>query len=414
MGHIRKIAVIGSGTMGGGIAAHCANAGFPVVLLDIAPTSLTEEEQAKGLTLDSKAVRNRIVNANLERIKKSRPAALAVPERANLITTGNLEQNLDLIADADWIVEVIVEQLEPKRQLMARIEQVRKPGSIVTSNTSGIPIASIAEGRSDDFRAHFFGTHFFNPPRYLYLLEIIPTSDSAPAAVATIRAFAEQQLGKGVVICKDRPNFIGNRIFSYAGQVIVNYALEHGYSVEEVDNLTGELIGYPKTATFRLIDLVGLDVMLHVNRNLYAAVPDDEEREVFRVPPALEELAKRGWLGNKASQGFYKQVKGASGREFWSLNLKTMEYEAPQKIRFELVGKARKIDDLRARLRLIVENSTLDRAGALLSEAILKTTAYAARRIPPQALIDAWPAERRILERLAPATASTPTHDRDI
>jgi 3-hydroxyacyl-CoA dehydrogenase len=382
MAHIRKVAVIGSGTMGGGIAAHCANAGIPVVLLDIAPTALTPEEQAKGLTLESKQVRNRIVNSGMERIKKSRPASFFTPERAGLVTLGNLEDDLGLIADADWIVEVIIEQLEPKRDLMARIEQVRKPGSIVSSNTSGIPIASIAEGRSEDFRAHFMGTHFFNPPRYLYLLEVIPTGDTASDAVATIRRFAEQELGKGVVICKDRPNFIGNRIFSYAGQAIVNYAIANGYSVEEVDNLTGELIGFPKTATYRLLDLVGLDVMLHVNRNLYAAVPEDEEREVFQVAPVFDDMAKRGWLGNKSGQGFYKQVKGAGGREFWSLNLQTMEYQAPSKVRFELVGKARKIEDLRDRLRYILDNSGMDRAGQLLSHAILKTLGYAARRIP--------------------------------
>lgn len=379
---IKKVAVIGAGTMGGGIAAHCANAGLPVVLLDIVPTTLTPDEQAKGLTLESKAVRNRIINTGLERIKKSRPAALFTPERANLITTGNLEDNLDLIADADWIVEVIVEQLEPKRDLMARIEQVRKPGSIVSSNTSGIPIGSIADGRSEEFRQHFLGTHFFNPPRYLYLLEVIPTADTSLEATATITHFAEQQLGKGVVICKDRPNFIGNRVFSYSGQIAVNYAIEHGFSVEEVDNLTGELIGYPKTATFRLIDLVGLDVMLHVNRNLYAAVPNDEERESFKIAPALDEMAKRGWLGNKAKIGFYKEVRGASGREFWALNLQTMEHEAPKKVRFDLVGKARKIDDVRERLRFIIENASIDRSGQLLSEIILKTIAYAARRIP--------------------------------
>ncbi|HEU5088714.1 MAG TPA: 3-hydroxyacyl-CoA dehydrogenase family protein, partial [Roseiflexaceae bacterium] len=215
MTDIRKVAVIGAGTMGGGIAAHCANAGLPVVLLDVAPSALTPEEEARGLTLESKEVRNRIVNAGMERIKKSRPAALFSPERARLITLGNIEDDLGLIADADWIVEVIVEQLKPKQQLMARIEEKRKPGSIVSSNTSGIPIAAIAEGRSDDFRKHFLGTHFFNPPRYLYLLEVIPTADTLPEVVAAMRAFAEEKLGKGVVIAKDRPNFIGNRIFSY-------------------------------------------------------------------------------------------------------------------------------------------------------------------------------------------------------
>jgi len=381
-GQIKKVAVIGAGTMGGGIAAHCANAGMQVVLLDMAPTELMPEEQAKGLTLDSKAVRNRVVNTLFDRVKKSRPAALFTPERAGQITIGNLTDDLNLIADADWIVEVIVEQLEPKRALMERIEQVRKPGSIVSSNTSGIPIAAIAAGRSDAFKQHFLGTHFFNPPRYLYLLEVIPTADTLPEVVGTIWEFADHQLGKGVVLAKDRPNFIGNRIFSYTTQARILYALERGYSVEEVDSLTGELIGNPKTATFRLLDLVGLDVGNHVTANLYDAVPDDEERAIFRIPEPLKAMAAQGWLGNKAGVGFYKQEKGAAGKEFWPLNIQTMQHEAPKKPRFELVGKARKIEDLRERLRFILDNADMDRAGQFLRDTTLRTLAYTARRIP--------------------------------
>jgi 3-hydroxyacyl-CoA dehydrogenase len=379
---INKVAVIGAGTMGGGIAAHVANAGIPVVLLDMAPTELTPEEQKKGLTLESKPVRNRVVNMLFDRVKKARPAAFFTPDRAELVTLGNLTDDLDLIADADWIVEVIVEQLEPKRQLMQRIEQVRKPGSIVSSNTSGIPIAAIAEGRSDEFRQHFLGTHFFNPPRYLYLLEVIPTPDTAPEVVETISDFAYHRLGKGVVRAKDRPNFIGNRIGTYAMQTRILYALEHGYSVEEVDSLTGELIGNPKTATFRLIDLVGLDIANHVSGNLYHGVPEDEERDTFRVPAALEDMGRRGWLGNKAGIGFYKQEKGAGGKEFWPLNIATMQHEPAKKPRFELVGKARKIESLRERLRYIMDNADMDRAGQFLSETTLRTLAYTARRIP--------------------------------
>jgi 3-hydroxyacyl-CoA dehydrogenase len=379
---IKKVAVIGAGTMGGGIAAHVANAGLSVVLLDVAPTALTPEEQARGLALDAQAVRNRIVNAGFDRVKKSRPAALFTPERAQLITIGNLADDLGLIADADWIVEVIVEQLEPKRDLMQRIEALRKPGSIVSSNTSGIPIAAISEGRTEEFRRHFLGTHFFNPPRYLYLLEVIPTPDTLPAVVETIRSFAELQLGKGVVIAKDRPNFIANRIGTYAGQARIQYALEQGYSVEEVDTLTGELIGNPKTATFRLYDLVGIDVPVHVTRNLYDAVPDDEEREIFTVPAAMAQLVERGWLGNKSKIGFYKEARGASGKEFWPLNLQTMEHEPPKKPRFELVGKARRIDDLRERLRFIIDNADMDRAGLFLRATLLRTLAYSARRVP--------------------------------
>lgn len=379
---ISKVAVIGAGTMGGGIAAHCANAGLSVVLLDMAPTELTPQEQAKGLTLESKAVRNRVVNIGMDRIKKSRPAALFTPETAERITLGNLADDLDLIADADWIVEVIVEQLEPKRDLMNRIEGVRKPGSIVSSNTSGIPIAAIAEGRSDEFRQHFLGTHFFNPPRYLYLLEVIPTPETLPEVMETIRTFADVTLGKGVVLAKDRPNFIGNRIFTYAGQVMMTEALKRGFSVEEVDNLTGPLIGNPSTATFRLVDLVGLDVMLHVTRNLYDGVPDDEEREMFRIPEPLNEMQKRGWLGNKSGVGFYKAQKSAGGKEFWPLNLQTMEHEAPTKVRFDLVGKARKIEDLRERRRFLMDNAAGDKAGEFLRDTTLRILAYTARRIP--------------------------------
>jgi 3-hydroxyacyl-CoA dehydrogenase len=382
MSQFTKVAVIGAGTMGGGIAAHCANAGCQVVLLDMAPTSLTADEQAKGLTLESPQVKNRFVNAGMERIKKAKPAALFTPERADLIKIGNLTDDFDLIKDADWIVEVIVEQLEPKRALMERIEAVRKPGSIVSSNTSGIPIASIATGRSDEFRRHFLGTHFFNPPRYLYLLELIPTADTLPAVVERMRAFADLELGKGVIVAKDRPGFIANRIGTYAGQVRIAYAIEHGYSVEEVDSLTGELIGNPKTGTFRLYDLVGLDVPVHVARNSYAALTDDEEREVFQVPTAIEQMLAKGWLGNKTNVGFYKESKGASGREFWPLNLQTMEHQAPQKVRFELVGKARKIESLTQRLRFMHDNAGLDRAGQFLADTSLRILAYASRRIP--------------------------------
>lgn len=382
MTQIKKVAVIGAGTMGGGIAAHCVNAGLQVVLLDAAPASLTPDEEKRGLTLESKAVRNRFVNAGIDRIKKSRPAALFDPQSISAISAGNVEDDLDQIADADWIVEVIIEQLEPKRALMEKIERVRKPGSIVSSNTSGIPIAAIAEGRSEDFRKHFLGTHFFNPPRYLYLLEVIPTPDTAAETVAAISRFADVTLGKGVVICKDRPNFIGNRIFSYDIATTVGYALRNGYSVEEVDSLTGELIGRPKTATYRLLDLVGIDVMLHVQRNLYEALPDDEEREALRIAPEVEAMAAKGWLGNKTNVGFYKEVRDPSGKAFWPLNIQTLEHEAPKKPRFDLVGKARKIEDLRERLRFLIDNADMDRAGVFIRETLLRTLAYTARRIP--------------------------------
>ncbi len=395
--NIRRVAVIGAGTMGGGIAALVAGTGIPVTLLDVAPGELTPEEQAKGLTLESPAVRNRVVTQLWERQLKARPPALYTSGAANLVTLGNLEDDLEKLREADWIVEVIVEQLEPKRALMERIDAVRKRGAIVSSNTSGIPIHSIGEGRSADFRAHFLGTHFFNPPRYLKLLELIPTADTRPEVVELMRSFAEKHLGKGAVIAKDRPNFIANRIGTYIGQVRMNYALEHGYSVAEVDNLTGPLIGNPKTATFRLADLVGLDVMAHVTDNLYQAVPEDESRETFQLPQPLRRLLAAGALGNKSGAGFYKKTKAGAGSEFWPLNLTSGEYEAPTKIRFESVGRVRTIEETPARLRAIFEHGQGDRAGDYLIDTTLPILAYAARRVPEIAELAARRGQRDAL-----------------
>jgi len=306
---IQKVAIIGAGTMGGGIAAHLANTGIPVVLLDIPTPNLSEAEQSNP------KARNRFVEAAYARMLKARPANLASANRAELISIGNTEDDLDRIADADWIIEVVIEQLAPKQALMARVEALRKPGSIVSSNTSGIPIHLIAEGRSDDFKRHFLGTHFFNPPRYLKLLEVIPTADTAPEVVAFMTAFGRDVLGKGVVVCKDTPNFIGNRFFTIAGAYALEAALSGGYTVPEIDALTGPLIGRPKTATYRLLDLVGLDIMAHVNDNLYDASPHDTYRDVLKGPRTsalLGQMLANKWLGNKTGQGFYKatMVKG--------------------------------------------------------------------------------------------------------
>lgn len=379
---INRVVVIGAGTMGGGIAALVAGTGIPVTLLDIPAKELSPEDAAKGLTLASPEVKNRVVKSLWDRQLKAKPAALFSPEVANLVTLGNLEDDFEAVRHADWIVEVIVEQLEPKRELMARIDEIRKPNAIVSSNTSGIPIAQIAEGRSAEFRAHFLGTHFFNPPRYLKLLEVIPTPDTKPEVVAFMREWGAKQLGKGVVIAKDRPNFIANRIGTYAGQVRMLYALENGYSIEEVDTLSGPLIGNPKTATFRLADLVGLDVLAHVTSNLYKAIPEDESRESFRLPEVLTKLIENKALGNKTGAGFYKKVKGASGSEFHVLNTQTGEYEPPTKPRFELVGQVRKIEDLGERLRAIFAHGAGDRAGDYIINTTLPTLAYAARRVP--------------------------------
>ena len=273
---IHRAVVIGAGTMGAAVAAHLANAGVSSWLLDIVPTKLTPEEEARGLTLQDKVVRNRVVQQGFDRMIKSRPASLLSPDHAGIISVGNLEDNFDVVANADWIIEVIVENLKIKQELMARIDAVRSPYAIVSTNTSGIPIASIAEGRSDGFRQHFLGTHFFNPPRYLKLLEVIPGKETLPEVLKTIIHFGQFRLGKGIVVCHDTPNFIGNRLAFGGGAFALHYILENGYTVDEVDAITGPLIGRPKTATFRLIDLVGIDVWDHVGRNLAPAIPHDE------------------------------------------------------------------------------------------------------------------------------------------
>jgi 3-hydroxyacyl-CoA dehydrogenase len=370
---IGKVAVLGAGTMGGGIAAHLANIGIPVLLLDMVPPNLSEAEQN-----DPKA-RNRIVQSLYDRMAKARPANLAREDRGDLITLGNFEDDLEKIADCDWIVEVIIEQLAPKQELMAKVEELRKPGSIVSSNTSGIPIHQIAEGRSDEFKAHFLGTHFFNPPRYLKLLEIIPTPDTSAEVLEAMAQFGRDVLGKGVVICKDTPNFIANRFIAIAGSYVQEYAFEHGYTVAEIDAITGPLIGHPKTATFRLMDLVGIDVMLHVNSNLYPAIPDDEYREVLKGEKSAavyDHFQENKWFGNKSGQGFYKQVRGESGREFHTLNPETFEYFNPPSVRFESVGAVRKIEDLGERLKALLAHE--DRAAQYIRDTTYFTLAYAA------------------------------------
>lgn len=337
---IRKVAVIGAGTMGASIAAHAANAGIDVYLLDITPQALTPDEETKGLSLEHPSVRNRIVNEGWQRCLKSRPVSLFTSDAARRVTLGNLEDNFGWLAKVDWIVEAIVERLDLKQQLMARIEAVRMAGSIVSTNTSGIPLKSIAEGRSDDFKAHFLGTHFFNPPRYLKLLELIPHQQTDRQVLDYMSQFCTRTVGKGVVLCKDTPNFIGNRFMGVAVTNTLNYALDNGYSVEEVDALTGPAIGYPKTATFRLYDLVGIDVMAMVTKNLYPAVPHDPYRDVLLHEKGLAltgEMTARNWLGNKTRQGYYKQVQTPEGRQFWVLDPATMEYRPPEKPHFESV-----------------------------------------------------------------------------
>ncbi len=377
---INRVAVIGSGTMGGALAAHCANAGLDVYLLDIVPNKLTPDEEKKKLTLDHPAVRNRIVNAGLEAIIKSRPAALFTPQTVERITIGNLEDNFDFVREADWVIEAIVENLDIKRALMARLDAARQPDATVTTNTSGIPIAAIAANCSEAFRQHFLGTHFFNPPRYLKLLEVIPSKDTLPQVVETIKCFGEQVLGKGVVVCKDRPNFVANRLGTFIGLYGLRYALENGYTFNEVDDITGTLIGHPKTASFRLLDLVGIDIMLHVAENSYAVLTDDKSREEWKPPEFLREIVKRGWLGNKTNQGIYKQVKTDKGREFHVLDPKTFEYKPQVKTHYDSVIQAEMIEDLRERLRFLVAQS--DRAGKFIWDNTARYLSYTSHRVP--------------------------------
>src|SRR4026207_1725643 len=294
MMRIEKAAVLGAGTMGAQIAAHLANAGVPTVLLDIAPRELTKEEQAKGLTLESKEVRNRIARAGLEAAKKAKPAAFFTPDAAALVSVGNFDDDLEKLKDCDLIIEAVVENLEIKRNLYERVEQHRRPGSIVGSNTSGIPIRQLADGRSEDFRSHFLGVHFFNPPRYLHLVEIIRTEWTRPEVSCFLYGFLEQRLGKGVVPAKDRPNFIANRIGTFGALFTIKTMLDDGYSIEEVDKITGPAVGRPKSATFRTFDLVGLDVFTHVIKNLYDALPEDPEREMFVATEVLAGGGRRG------------------------------------------------------------------------------------------------------------------------
>ncbi|MFL6332602.1 MAG: 3-hydroxyacyl-CoA dehydrogenase NAD-binding domain-containing protein [Pyrinomonadaceae bacterium] len=380
---IKRVVVIGSGTMGGGIAAHAANAGLRVYLLDVAPQALTPEEEKKGLKLESPAVRNRIVNASLERLKRSKPAAFFTNEAAELVTVGNLVENFEWVGEGDWIVEAIVEQLGPKQELSARIERARQPGSIVSSNTSGLPIASIAAETSDDFKAHFLGTHFFNPPRYMKLLEVIPTAETLPEVVEFMTEFAERRLGKGVVVCKDTPNFIANRLGSVLGASTLGFVLEHGCTVEEADAILSPLIGRPKTGLFRLQDLVGLDVSSSVGDNLYGLIPDDETREVLRnqnLGSLRTTQMERGRLGDKTGQGFYKKPpKGGKG-DILSLDLETFEYRERREPDIPSIKEALQIKSLPERVWFVLKQD--DKAGALARHVIYNTLAYASRRVP--------------------------------
>ena len=379
--NIKKAAVLGAGTMGAQIAAHLANAGIDVLLLDVVPRELTKEETAKGLTLEKKSVRNRIALAGLAAALKLKPAAFYSSVAASLITPGNFEDDLDKLGDVDWIIEAIVENLEIKRSLFSKVDSHRNPGTIVTSNTSGISIRQMAEGMSEDFRRHFLGTHFFNPPRYMKLLELIPTAETLPDVTAAAAEFCDRRLGKGIVYAKDTPNFIANRVATFSSLHAIRVMVEGGYTIEEVDAITGPVVGRPKSASFRTTDIVGLDTALYVADNLYKAVPDDEMRDVLVAPDFLREMVKKGWIGNKAGQGFYKKQKGEGGKtDYAVLDYKTMEYKPAAKVRFPSLDAAKAIEDTAERIRTLVYGK--DRVGEFLWKTISNNLIYAANRIP--------------------------------
>ena len=361
---IKKVAVLGAGTMGSRIAAHFANAGVPSVLLDI--------------VVPDQPNRNAAALKGLEGAVKAKPAAFYVETSAALIQPGNFEDDLGKLAGCDWVIEAVTENLDVKRTLWPKVIAAAKPDAILSTNTSGLPLAQIAEGWSGEARSRFLGTHFFNPPRYLHLLEVIPGPATDPAILAEVAAYGDRKLGKGVVLCKDTPNFIANRIGSFFGSTVYQHMMEGDYSVEEVDALTGSLIGLPNSATFRLCDLVGIDVWVYVNSNLYQAVPHDPWRDRFLPPPFLQGLMERKWLGDKTGQGFYKKV--GPQREIHALDWKTLEYRPAAKVKFADAEAAKQIEDLNERLRFLV--SSRGRAGSFLWKALSDHMLYAAERVP--------------------------------
>jgi 3-hydroxyacyl-CoA dehydrogenase len=374
---IEKAVVLGAGTMGSRIAAHFANAGLSCVLLDIVPPDLQAGQSAD---------RNKIVRAGLEAAKKAKPAAFFAASLAEKVAIGNFEDDLARCAEADWIIEAVAENLEIKRKLLSRVAQYRKPGAIVTTNTSGLPVHLIAEGMSEEFQQHWAGTHFFNPPRYLKLVEVIPGPKTSADVIETLSEFCDRRLGKGVVVAKDTPNFIANRIGTFSMLNALRLMTTLGMTVEEVDACTGPAVGQPKSATFRTADIVGLDVLLHVVKNIYETVPNDESREIYKVPVFLEEMQRRGWLGDKTGQGFYKKVKGKGEEEILTLDVNTMEYRPRQKTKFASLEAGKAIEDTRERLRAllgpVLEGQKGDKAQQFLWGALSEMCLYAARRVP--------------------------------
>ncbi len=367
--------------MGAGIAAHLANAGIPTLLLDIAPSELTPEDVKKGLTLESPQVRNRIVNSLFEAAKKLKPAPFMLADNAKLIKLGNFTDDLSKIKDCDLVIEAVVENLDIKHKLFTDVEKYRKPGGVIATNTSGIPIDAIAEPFSEDFKQHFVGVHFFNPPRYMKLVEVIPGKHTSGEIACKISGFLDQRLGKGVVPAKDRPNFIANRIGTFGMMATVHEMIAMGFTPTEVDQMTGKAIGHASSATFRTSDLVGLDVLAHVNKNLYPAVPDDEDRDVFKMPTVIETMLEKKILGDKTKGGFFKKSTDAEGkRQILELDLKTFDYKPQEKSKFPSLDAAKQIDALPKRLKSLVWGE--DQVGEFLWKTMSRTFRYSANRIP--------------------------------
>jgi len=378
---IKKCAMIGAGVMGAAIAAQLANVGIETILLDIVPPELTDDDREKGLTKESREFRNKLAQGGLSRALKSKPASFYVPESARLIAIGNMEDDLGWLRDADWIIEAVVERLEIKKSVFEKIEGVLRPGTIVTSNTSGISAKALCEGRSKDFRGHFAITHFFNPPRYMKLLEVVPGPDTLPGVIQILAETCEKSLGKGIVYTKDTPNFVANRIGAYSMLCVLRTMMGLGLTIEAVDELTGPVIGNPKSASFRTADLVGLDTLLHVTGNVYEGAPSDEEREMFRAPDLIKQMIERNLLGEKTKQGFYKKTQDSEGnRVILSLDYNTLEYSPQEEVRLASLEAAKGISGTSGRIKSLYYAD--DIAGQFTFHTMTKSLIYAANRIP--------------------------------
>ncbi|AOW21911.1 3-hydroxyacyl-CoA dehydrogenase/enoyl-CoA hydratase family protein [Urechidicola croceus] len=377
---IKKVAIIGSGIMGSGIACHFANIGLEVLLLDIVPRELNDKEKAKGLTLESKVVRNRIVNDSLTASLKSKPSPIYNQKFASRITTGNLDDDLQKIKDVDWVMEVVVERLDIKQQVFEKIEKYRKPGTLITSNTSGIPIKFMNEGRSEDFQQHFAVTHFFNPPRYLKLFEVVPGPNCKQEVTDFLMVYGEKFLGKTSVLAKDTPAFIGNRIGIFGIMSLFHVVKDLGLTIEEVDKLTGPVIGRPKSATFRTVDVVGLDTLVHVANGISKNCPKDEALDLFKLPEFVSKMMENKWLGSKTGQGFYKKSMVDGKKAILSLDLETLEYRASKKAKFATLELTKTIDKVVDRFKVLVSGK--DKAGEFYRKSFAAMFAYVQNRIP--------------------------------